>query len=170
MKGLKCKILQDYQAKRPHGRNVIAKTFRENQIIVGNPIDVSMTPDHQIMALETKEGFIIPESYIDVLSPPPSYSPPQQEEYQEAEEVKDNSSTYKQIFKKPKSLKHLSAADVVENTGIKSKTTVQFAIGGMIIGLIYAMLRQKNKIVLGALGGFAGGTIGNLYVNATKSE
>jgi hypothetical protein len=170
MSKIKCKLLQDYKAKKPMGSGVIHKLYRKNKIILGQPVNVSMTPDHQLMALETTEGFLVPEIYIDILTPTPNYKRPPAPIYEEANEVIDKTPSLKSIFKKPKTLKYLNATEIVDNTKIKSKTTIQFAIGGMIIGIAYALLRSKNKLILGALGGFAGGTIGNFYTNATNKE
>ncbi len=170
MSNIKCRLLEDVKAKKPMGNSVIQKVYRKNQIVLGIPIDVSMTPDHQLMALQTKDGFIISETALDILSSPSTTKPKPAPVYDEAKEVVDKTPSLKSIFKKPKTLKYLNATDIVDNTKIKSKTTIQFAIGGMIIGVVYAMLRSKNKLILGALGGFAGGTIGNFYTNATNKE
>ena len=38
---------------------------------------------------------------------------------------------------------------------------MNFALGGAVIGLVYAMLKGKNKLLLTAIGGVGGGVIGN---------
>ena len=167
---VKCRLIDDFNAPKRVNSGVMHKTFRRNQIVYGVPVNFSMTPDNLMMALQTKEGFMIPEQFLNILS-----APPNQEKRDRISSQKYDSSEI--IEKKPLQIKKwfskangdsLSPKELVSDTMRNSKTRVNFALAGGLVALVYAMIKGKNKLIMTAIGGFVGAGAGTIYVNSKK--
>jgi len=163
---VKCRLIEDFVAPKRSSNGVIQKKFKRNQIVYGYPANVSMTPDNLMMVLQTKDGFMIPEQALNILSIPPNQKKTAQK-FDKVEVVEKKPLKLKEWFSVGKS-DSLSPKDLVADTMRNSKTTVNFALAGGAVALIYAMIRGKNKLIMTAFGGFVGAGLGTVYVKTKK--
>jgi outer membrane lipoprotein SlyB len=84
-------------------------------------------------------------------------------EYAEVIEEKSEDKSVANVFSS------LKASEIISTNSIKSKRVVNFAVGGAGVGLVYAMLKGKNKLVVSTMGAIVGGIIGN-YVGRKIKE
>lgn len=173
MRLVECELINDCLALKRQGNSAIRKPFRVGQRVIGTVSNIALTPDSQVLALKTKDGYIIPEPFLNIIrevkSKPTKTNKGSNNEYNsyvdEAEVLEENNYD-KSISNVYQSLK---SSKIISSNSVKSKRIVNFAIGGAAICLIYAMLKGKNKLVLSAIGGVAGGFIGN-YVGKKIKE
>lgn len=169
MRVVECELIDDCLAPKRVGNSVKKKPFRTGSRVRGTVTNVALTPDSQVLALKTKDGYIIPEPFLNIIGEVENRQKkgtknPYYEEIEYAEVVED---------KKDKSvanvLDSLKAADIVSTNSIKSKRVVNFALGGAAVGLVYAMMKGGNKLLLSTVGAVGGGIVGN-YVGRKIKE
>tara|TARA_R110000787_G_scaffold44415_8_gene109028 strand:- start:22 stop:546 length:525 start_codon:yes stop_codon:yes gene_type:complete len=162
MRVVECELINDCLAPKRVGNSVKKKGFRTGQRVRGTVSNIALTPDTQVLALKTKDGYLIPEPFLNILgeikgNPSQKRSEPYYgavEEVFDLEEKSENKSV-SDVFQS------LKASKIISSNSVKSKRLVNFALGGAVIGLVYAMLKGKNKLLLTAIGGVGGGVIGN---------
>ena len=170
MQLVECMVIEDCLGMKRAGNRAKKKPFRRGQRIVGTVTNIALTPDNQVLALKTRDGYVIPEPFLNVLGAVKGQesSRPQQNdvEYAEAEIIEEKGSSSKSvgdIYKKFKT------SDIISSNSAKSKLVVNFALGGAAALLIYAMMKGKNKLVYAGIGAAGGGVIGN-YVSKKIKE
>lgn len=167
MRVVECILINDCLAPKRVGKSVKKKGFRAGQRVRGTVTNVALTPDSQVLALKTTKGYIIPEPFLNVIGEVSAErqkdKDPYFEEIQEAEVIEDGAKPPTNV------LDSLKAADIVSSNAIKSKRVVNYALGGAAIGLVYAMLKDGNKVMFSAIGAIGGGIIGN-YVGRKIKE
>jgi hypothetical protein len=163
-------VIEDCLGMKRAGNRAKKKPFRRGQRVVGTVTNVALTPDSQVLALKTKEGYIIPEPFLNVLGAVKGQktSRPQQDDVEYAdveiiEETGSNNKSVGDIYKKFK------ASDIISRNSSRSKLVVNFALGGAAALLIYAMMKGKNKLVYAGIGAVGGGVVGN-YVSKKIKE
>ena len=162
MRVVECELINDCLAPKRVGNSVKKKGFRTGQRVRSTVSNIALTPDTQVLALKTKDGYLIPEPFLNILgeikgNPSQKRSEPYYgavEEVFDLEEKSENKSV-SDVFQS------LKASKIISSNSVKSKRLVNFALGGAVIGLVYAMLKGKNKLLLTAIGGVGGGVIGN---------
>jgi|TARA_R110000751_G_scaffold90890_5_gene178242 hypothetical protein len=142
-----------------NGKKLKFKSFKEGDEIKAFPFNQSDVPGNHVPVFKTKDGFIIPESYLNIIG---EESPP----IQEAKVVKDSDYISKDTIENVKN--NLQAKNIIESTKTKSKHTVNGALIGGVIGLAYALMKGNNKLISSAIGILAGGFAGNIYSNYKK--
>jgi uncharacterized protein YcfJ len=172
MRVVECILINDCLAPKRVGNGVSKKAFRAGARVVGTVTNIALTPDSQVLALRTKDGYEIPEPFLNILGEvkqkknrQKSYSNVDADEVQYAEVVEERSED-KSVSSVFQSLK---AADIISTNSLKSKRVVNFALGGAAIGLVYAMMKDKNKLVMSTVGAVGGGIIGN-YIGRKIKE
>lgn len=171
MRVVECELINDCLAPKRVGNSVTKKAFRTGSRVRGTVTNIALTPDSQVLALKTKDGYVIPEPFLNILGEvnenrqQKETKDPYYEEVQDAEIISDKSSE-KSVASVYESLK---SADIISANSIKSKRVVNFALGGAAVGLVYAMMKGGNKVLLSAVGAAAGGIIGN-YVGRKIKE
>ena len=147
---ISCTVIKTFRAPKKDGNQVIYKEFKLGERIKGTLLDARM--------FITDSGFIIPKDNLK-----PIITNSQNDENIEYAEV---------IEDKPKIV--ILPKDIKSNmTGalqVKSKTAVQGAIVGLVIGFAYAMAKGKSKILFSAIGSVGGFVLGNLYNKYINEE
>ena len=170
MRVVECELINDCLAPKRVGNSVKKKPFRMGSRVRGTVTNIALTPDSQVLALKTKEGYIIPEPFLNILGEVNSKSGQnnntQSNEIEYAEVVEDKSED-KSVSSVIKSMK---AADIISTTSIKSKRVVNFALFGAAIGLVYAMMKNGNKLLSISVGAAGGGVIGNYISKKIKDN
>ena len=152
MRVVECELINDCLAPKRVGNSVKKKGFRTGQRVRGTVSNIALTPDTQVLALKTKDGYLIPEPFLNILgeikgNPSQKRSEPYYgavEEVFDLEEKSENKSV-SDVFQS------LKASKIISSNSVKSKRLVNFALGGAVIGLVYAMLKGKNKLLLTAI-------------------
>ena len=170
---VECRLIEDCIAQKRTRSGVQKKPFRIGTKVIGIVENVAITPDHQLLALKTKEGYIIPESFLNVIGAVgKTNSKPVKdayyEEIQEAEIVDDENDSRQKGKILIKNGGKIS--DLVAKSSKQSKSTVNFALYGTGIAVVAALLMQKNKFAFGVMGALIGGMIGNYYGKLTENE
>jgi hypothetical protein len=171
MQLVECILIEDCLAPKSKLNSVNKKGFRKGNRVVGVVESFQLSPESNILALKTKEGYIIPEPFLNVIGAVASDGN-ETEEHDEIPyaEVVDNKKEYSTTQKKiVDSISSIKQTNVKSDTKHKSKHTVNFAIGGGIIGLGFAMAKGKNKLVFTTLGIVCGGFIGNQLGDKKKN-
>jgi hypothetical protein len=175
MKVVECELIEDCLAPKRVGKSVKKKGFRVGQRVRGTVTNVALTPDSQVLALKTKDGYIIPEPFLNILGEVKPNQKSSNESktqydvgveeanYEEVDEPKSENKSVANIFNS------LKASDIVNSNAIKSKRVVNFALGGAAVGLVYAMMKGKSKLMIATIGAIGGGVIGN-YVGKKIKE
>jgi len=174
---VECILIEDCLAQKRVGKSVSKKPFRTGQRVRGTVENIALTPDSQVMALKTRDGFIIPEPFLNVIGAVDSgekrgnsaSSNSNEVQYAEVveEEKGEKSNGAKSFMKAYESMK---ASDIIKRGAITSKHAVNFAVGGALVGVVYAMLKGKNKMIFSAIGAIGGGFIGNYYGKKIKEN
>lgn len=169
---VKCTLIEDCLAPRRAGKSVQKKAFRRGQSVVGTVSNIALTPDSQVLALKTKDGYLIPEPFLNIIGAVGEEKQQQQsqnkdpyyEEVQDAEVIDDKKeNSVANVFN------GLKTSGIISKNSVRSKQIVNFGIGGALIGIIYAMMKGKNKLMCAAIGAAGGGIIGN-YVSNKLNE
>ena len=160
-----CQITRDFKAPKRNGGSVMYKEFSRNSVIIATPINASSTPTSVLKVFKTVDGLIIPENCVHVLGRAKQHSSANgTEDIEYAEIVED----------KPKTMALPTTASLksgfTDTLKTKSKIAVNGALIGLGIGLVYAMMKQKNKLMFSALGSVGGFFIGNLYNNYINED
>lgn len=172
MQLVRCVLIEDCLAPKRVGDNMVSKkAFRRGQKVVGVVDNIALTPDHQVLALRTKDGYLIPEPFLNVLGAVEDQGKPSRHddiEYAEVIEEEDNKTAgIKDIVKGYNKMK---PSNIIAHTATRSKSAINFALIGGGIGLVYAMLKGKNKLLFGAIGAIGGGFVGNYYGKKIKDN
>jgi hypothetical protein len=166
MKLVECELIENCLAHRRMGNKVQKKPIHKGTRVRGVVTNVALTPDSQVLALQTQDGFIIPEPFLNVIGEVKNgnNSSPSVEDV-EAEVVSENSSdkSVKDVYDS------LKASKIISSNRIKSKRVVNFALIGGGIALVYALVRGKNKLVYAGIGAVGGGIVGN-YIGRKIAE
>ncbi len=160
MRLVECILIEDCLAPKKVGNAVRKKGFRRGTRVVGTVTNIAMTPDSQVLALKTKDGYVIPEPFLNIIGEVGVKNEGSQSEYvEDAEyEILDEESKEKSITDIAESLK---AAKIINSNSLQSKRVVNFAFMGAAVGLVFAMIKGHNKLITSALGGLLGGLVGN---------
>jgi len=157
----KCRIINSIRCPRKskNGKGLIWKSFNEGQIVTGERYNHASMPGNYAPVLRTTQGYIIPEDSINIIGEANN------KPMQEVEIIKET------IDKKPADspVYNTRPLTILDNVKKNSKYTVNGAIAGVIIGLLYAMIKGKNKMVFAGIGALGGGFIGSKY-NGLKND
>lgn len=150
-------ILSDIRVGKSEGQNVVYRTYRKNDIIIGNIVNNSDNPFNHSPIFITTDGYRIPLTNIAKTT-----SRRNSEIYQDAD-VLENKDFYKKdtIKKAAQMSSNFDASKLMESISKKSKYSVNGAFTGAAAGLIYALYYQKPKMTFVAIGVIVGGFIGN---------
>lgn len=166
---VKCILIEDCLAQKRFGKTVSKKPFRRGQTVHGIVTNIALTPDSQVLALKTKEGYVIPEPFLNIIGAvkSESKSKPSSDIYEDVdyEEVKEESSGTKSVNEIAKAFKK---TDFIKGNAIRSKYVINFAIGGAALAFLYAVSKGTNKLVYAGLGAIGGGIVGNYVGNKIK--
>ena len=168
MRVVECELINDCLAPKRVGNSVKKKGFRMGSRVRGTVTNIALTPDSQVLALKTKDGYLIPEPFLNILGEVDANQGRQKKsdsadiEYAEVIEETDEKSVAN-VFQS------LKASDIISTNSIKSKRVVNFALGGAAVGLVYAMMKGGNKLVFSTVGAVGGGIIGN-YISGKIKE
>ena len=170
MRIVECELINDCLAQKREGNSVIKKGFRMGSRVKGTVTNIALTPDSKVLALKTKDGYVIPEPFLNILGEVRGNTKSQknasfddQYDYAEVIEEDKNEKSVAGVFQS------LKSADIISKNSIKSKRVVNFALVGAAIGLAYAMMKDGNKLMLSTLGAVGGGIVGN-YVSGKIKE
>ena len=171
MRVVECELINDCLAPKRAGNSVKKKGFMTGQRVQGTVTNVALTPDSQVLALKTKDGYIIPEPFLNIIGEvkpnqkqnTKSHGSSEDVEYAEIVEEKSEDKSVANVFDS------LKASNIMSSNAVKSKRVVNFALGGAAVGLVYAMLKGKNKLLIATIGAIGGGIIGN-YVGRKIKE
>jgi hypothetical protein len=172
MRLVECVLIEDCLAPKRVGNMKTTRPFRTGQRVVGVVENIAITPDHEVLALKTDSGHLIPEPFLNVLGEVRKSEPSRKtQSFDDAEVIEDDSS----LSSESKGIKgiintygKMKPSSIVSSNSVRSKHAVNFALVGGAIGLIYAMLKGKNKILFSVLGIIGGGVLGNYYGNKIK--
>jgi hypothetical protein len=158
-----CQVIQGFHSPKKNGKNVIYRDYNIGDKIKGSLVESSSNID----MFKTNDCFLIPKSHLRPLSggkPRQSNFTQPQENVEYAEVVED----------KPKvlTLKNATAlkSNMTDILKTKSKTAVNVALVGLVVGLGFAMMKGKSKILFSAIGSVGGFFLGNLYNNYINEE
>jgi hypothetical protein len=162
MEVLKCRVIQTFRAPKKvnGGKSLIYKLIKEGSIIEGSYYNQSSSPANYVPVIKTTEGFIVPESHINIIAKVGTSKPKDFQEAKVVEDVDLLSGEQKSNIKKVTESFSKNFAISAKN---ESKTTVNGAMIGAGIGLIYALMKGQNKLVYSGIGGLIGGYIGKAY-------
>lgn len=171
MRVVECELINDCLAPKRVGNSVKKKPFRVGQRVRGTVTNVALTPDSQVLALKTKDGYIIPEPFLNILGEVEN----EQKNNRNSRKSGVEDAVYEEVSEKSENKSvsdvydSLKASKLISSNSIKSKRVVNFALGGAAIGLVYAMMKGKSKLMLTTIGAIGGGIIGN-YVGRKIKE
>lgn len=169
MRLVECILIDDCLAPKRVGNTAKKKAFRRGQRVQGTVTNIALTPDSQVLALKTKQGYVIPEPFLNIIGEVGSSAPQESDPYSEVEyaEVIEEEDKDPSMTSITDSIK---ASNLVKTNSIKSKRVVNFAFGGAAIGLVYAMMKGQNKLLSSAIGAIGGGIIGNYVSRKIKDN
>ena len=67
MQLVECVLIEDCLAPKRVGNTKASKPFRKGQRVRGIVENIAITPDHQVLALKTESGHLIPEPFLNVI-------------------------------------------------------------------------------------------------------
>lgn len=171
---VECVLIEDCLAPKRVGNTKTSKPFRRGQRVRGVVENIAITPDHQLLALKTQDGYLIPEPFLNVLGEVKNknkqdskYSDIEYAEIVEDEDLSNESKGVKEIINAYGKIK---PSNIILKNAVRSKHTVNFALAGGLIGLVYAMFKGKSKMIFATIGVVGGGVIGNYYGNKIKND
>ena len=169
MRLVECILIDDCLAPKRVGNTAKKKAFRRGQRVQGTVTNIALTPDSQVLALKTKQGYVIHEPFLNIIGEVGSSAPQESDPYSEVEyaEVIEEDDKDPSMTSITDSIK---ASNLVKTNSIKSKRVVNFAFGGAAIGLVYAMMKGQNKLLSSAIGAIGGGIIGNYVSRKIKDN
>tara|TARA_R110001599_G_scaffold142533_6_gene323225 strand:- start:1127 stop:1639 length:513 start_codon:yes stop_codon:yes gene_type:complete len=169
MRLVECILIDDCLAPKRVGNTAKKKAFRRGQRVQGTVTNIALTPDSQVLALKTKQGYVIPEPFLNIIGEVGSSAPQESDPYSEVEyaEVIEEDDKDPSMTSITDSIK---ASNLVKTNSIKSKRVVNFAFGGAAVGLVYAMMKGQNKLLSSAIGAIGGGIIGNYVSRKIKDN
>lgn len=164
---LKCRLIQDWRSPKKimGGKKLTYKLFRTGEVVEGAVFNQSSNPLNYVPVIKTKDGYIIPESYITVIA---SLSD-KKDDFQEAQVVENQDLLSDETKEGIKSVTKNFSNDFINNTKDQSKHMVNGAMIGAGIGLVYALTKGGNKLVLSGIGALLGGFIGKSYYNSNNN-
>jgi len=167
MRLVECVLIEDCLAPKRVGNMKTSKPFRRGQRVRGVVQNIALTPDHQVLALKTESGHLIPEPFLNVIGEVPNQNAQKSKdseiEYAEIVEDENLSSESKGIKGIINTYGKMKASSIVSKNALRSKHAINFALAGGAIGLIYAMFKGKSKMLFATIGAVGGGVLGNYY-------
>jgi hypothetical protein len=156
-----CILINDFRSpkRNSNGKGLMWKNFKAGQTIKGVMHNHATTPDMEVLVIKTREGYIIPKENLNIFPAKSNFNA-----IQEAEVINENPRTINQnpnVQTKP-----LTLVNDIKST---SKTTINGAMVGALIGVVYAMIKSKNKLVFASIGAAGGGFVGNKYTKLFKT-
>ena len=174
MRLVECVLIEDCLAPKRVGNMKATKPFKRGQRVRGIVENIALTPDHQVLALKTDGGYLIPEPFLNVIGEVPnqkSQKPKDSDiEYAEVIEDEDLSAESKGVKGIINTYGKMKASSIVSKNAARSKHAINFALAGGAIGLVYAMFKGKSKMLLATIGAIGGGVLGNYYGNKIKDD
>lgn len=160
-----CRFTSDYRCPKNNGKNVIYKVFKQGSLVKAYPFNGAGLPSSRIQMFRTEDGFVIPNSAINVLGKvSQSNFSGNEKDIPYAEVVEDKP----KIISLPKN--SILSSDFASKIKRKSKSSVTGSIIGFAGGFVYAMAKGQNKLVFGVIGSVIGFTLGNLYDGFVNEE
>lgn len=153
---LRARLLKSFKAPKEVNGTLTFKNFKKGDLVTGKVYDAGSNPFSNLPVFKTKSGYMIPESYLDLI----------EEEIQDAVEIKDED-----LYRGKLNLNNRVQAplNIFTKEASRSKYVIYGGMVGGLIGLIYAMKNGKSKPIFSLIGLVAGGAIGNAY-NELKNE
>ena len=175
MRVVECVLIENCLAPKRVGKMVSKKAFRAGNRVRGVVTNIALTPDAQVLALKTKDGYIIPEPFLNVIGEVESNGGRtgayDNIEYAEVIEEQDYDNKDSGVVKAAKNAYgSIKASEIIGKTAFRSKYVINFALVGGTITLVYAMLKSKNKLVFATIGVVGGGIVGNYYGKKIKEN
>jgi len=148
-------LTQNCMAQKMTSGNPESMPITKGTKVTGTVKEVTLPDGNKILALETKNGFIIPEPFIHALGWVEDSGFDDAEIIEDEKEgVKDNSNVFKDAYK------NIVASEMIAKETLKTKKAVYFGMGGAVVGLIYAMMKRQNKLLFASIGAFGGAMLG----------
>ncbi len=155
---VECRLIQDWRAPKQidNGAKVEYKTFKKDETVYGYPFQQgsSDTGANFVSVLKTKDGFIIPESYLNVIG--------------EAKQVsaEDASKTPQTTTDSPSTTALPGVISGLAKT--RTKIAIRGAMIGAGLGLAYTFWKGGNKIMFASMGALGGFIAGNMYAKSKE--
>lgn len=149
---VECALIDDCLAQKKSGATMLKKPYKTGEKVVGIVVDLSPAPDRQFLALQTKDGYVIPEPFLNVIGEKKSSSTAYYEEIENVKEEKDIDTVTTTV------------KEYILNNNKDNKAIMKFALSGLVVGVLLALYLEKSKLVYGGIGLLGGGFLGN-YVN-----
>ena len=153
---VECALIDDCLAQKKSGETMLKKPYKTGEKVIGIVVDLSPAPDRQFLALQTKDGYVIPEPFLNVIGEVEK-KPTQTAYYEEINDVEEKEN--KDFTPAINSVKDYIAKETKDN-----KAIMQFALSGLVVGVLLALYLGKSKLVYGGIGLVGGGLLGR-YVN-----
>lgn len=150
-------IIEPINAPKNVNGKLTFKAYKINDIVQAYVFNQSSSSLNYLEVFKTTDGFTIPQKNAMILSSAGTYDPNQ--EIQEAEIVTNE---------QPKVL--ATTKTMIKGLGERNKYSINGALAGAAVGLIFAMAKQKNKYMYTALGAVAGFAIGNMYAKSIQPK
>jgi hypothetical protein len=151
----------DFRAPKNEGGNVVFRDYKEGDHIQARKFNRSDVPSNHVEAYKTDDGYLIPLSNVYVLGTIEEATPieqqVQEEPIQEAEVVTDN------VIPTPAPPTNTAPATMIDNLKSRNKSAVNGSLIGGLAGVVFAMVKGKNKMMAGAIGAAIGFAAGNMY-------
>lgn len=167
MQLLKAKIIQPCKgAKRGRQGNVSFRNYEFNQTVSGHVTNGSMTPDSYVEVFKTPDGYMIPMHCVSIQGAINNKRRSPEDEIQEAVIIDESSYINPKTVNKAAKMANMSGS--IFDTTTKTKSAINGGIYGAAAGLIYALVKGKNKylfLTIGAVGGYILGTAYHNYIN-----
>ena len=170
MRIVDCILIDDCLAPKRVGNTAKKKAFRRGQRVQGTVTNIALTPDSQVLALKTKQGYVIPEPFLNILGEVGGGATQEAEPYSEAEYAEVIEYEEGEEPSMTSITDSIKSSNLIKTNSIKSKRVVNFAFGGAAIGLVYAMMKGQNKLLSSAIGAIGGGIIGNYVSRKIKDN
>lgn len=171
---LKCRLIQSFRSPKKimGGKKLTYKMFKEGEVVEGSVFNQSSNPLNYIPVIKTKDGYIIPESYITIIAavPSPTATPRKDEGgFDEAQVVENKDLLSDETKEGMKSVTKNFGSGFVGKTKSQSKHMVNGAMIGAGAGILYGLMKGGNKLMLGGMGALLGGFIGKTYFDTNNN-
>lgn len=169
MQLFRARIIQPCKgAKRGRSGDVKYKKYDFNQSISGSISNGSITPDNYVEVFKTPDGYMIPMHCVSIQGPINSNKTAMNEDIQDAVIIEDNNYVDKKSINKASKMMNMTGG--IFDTSKKTKSAINGGVYGAAAGLIYALVKGKNKYLFLTIGAVGGYILGTAYHNYIKDD